>query len=78
MVLCGHISTHKLFAVKKVSKAYIKKHNLKKYILNEKKILQNNTSPFLCKLNNVIETRTKIWLVLDFVSGGDLFRNLKA
>lgn len=43
----------------------------------EKAILQKIEHPFIVKLNYAFQTEDKLYMVLDFVNGGELFFHLK-
>merc|ERR1712000_455478 len=43
----------------------------------EKAILQKIDHPFIVKLNYAFQTEEKLYMVLDFVNGGELFFHLK-
>ena len=41
--------------------------------MNERKILEKVSSPFIVKLNYAFQTHKKLFLVLDYCPGGELF-----
>ena len=43
----------------------------------ERKILASNTNPFLVSLKFSFQTSDKIYFVLDYISGGELFVHLQ-
>uniref|UniRef100_A0A1I7TLV3 Non-specific serine/threonine protein kinase n=1 Tax=Caenorhabditis tropicalis TaxID=1561998 RepID=A0A1I7TLV3_9PELO len=60
-----------IFALK-VVKRPTKKIDLK-HLYDEKKILETVKSPFLCEMHYSFEVDKKLYLVLEFLSGGELF-----
>ena len=51
-------------------------HNVDK-VISEKKILRNLQSPFCVKLFYAFQTKTLLFLVLNFVQGGELHKHRK-
>jgi serine/threonine protein kinase len=47
------------------------------HIVAERKILAQNTHPFLVSLKYSFQTADKIYFVLDYVSGGELYIHLQ-
>ncbi|EGT33123.1 hypothetical protein CAEBREN_21311 [Caenorhabditis brenneri] len=45
-----------------------------RHFKDEKRVLQNLKSQFLCEMHYFFQTNSKAYFVLDFFSGGDLFR----
>lgn len=78
-VLLGkHIPTEEMYAVKVLSKAAIVKQNEVKHIMSERNVLLGNVShPFLIGLHFSFQTPTKLYFVLDYVNGGELFFHLQ-
>lgn len=50
--------------------------NLSAKIKAERCILSQNQSPYVSKLHYAFQTDTKLYLVMDFVNGGELFTHL--
>ena len=65
-------STNQLFAMKSLSKAYLKKKEMLKYAVSEIKIMKKLTHPFILFLHSAFETTTNLYLFLEFCGGGDL------
>jgi serine/threonine protein kinase len=59
-----------------MKKDVLVKMNLLNKINAERSILQNIDSPYLVKLHYAFQTETKLYLVMDFVNGGELFTHL--
>lgn len=68
----------KFYAIKVLNKAAIRKRNEAKHIMAERNVLlQNITHPFLVGLHYSFQTKDKLYFVLDFVNGGELFFHLQ-
>jgi len=78
-VLLGkHIKTDKVFAIKVLSKEAIVKQNEVKHIMSERNVLMANVKhPFLIGLHYSFQTPLKLYFVLDYVNGGELFFHLQ-
>ncbi|XP_059497641.1 ribosomal protein S6 kinase alpha-5-like isoform X2 [Stegostoma tigrinum] len=75
--VCGH-DTGKLFAMKVLKKAsIIQKTKTMEHTKTERQVLEQiRQSPFLVTLHYAFQTDTKLHLILDYVSGGELFTHL--
>ena len=69
-------SNQKIFAMKILRKDKIIQMRLIPKIKAEREILQNNTNPYIVNLHYAFQTDTKLYLVMDFVNGGELFTYL--
>jgi serine/threonine protein kinase len=45
-------------------------------LLSEKKIYQSISNPYIVKLHFSFQSKTKIYMILDFMNGGDLFYHI--
>ncbi|PAA72881.1 hypothetical protein BOX15_Mlig007623g1 [Macrostomum lignano] len=71
-------SDGRIFAVKVLQKEQIKKRNEVKHIMSERNVLVRNIEhPFLCALHMSFRTPDKLYFVLDYVNGGELFFHLQ-
>lgn len=62
-----------LYAMKIIAKErLVKTHSIDR-VIAEKKILQNLNHPFVISLRFAFQDKTKIYLVLDYIGGGDMF-----
>lgn len=78
VMLAKHKRNGKVFAVKVISKKAIKQKDEVKHIMAEKNVLINNAShPFLIGLRYSFQTAEKLFFVLDYVNGGELFFHLQ-
>ena len=67
----------KIYAMKIISKKLLKKKNSISYMKSERDILTKVNHPFLVSLSFAFQTEKKIFLVMDFLGGGELFFHLK-
>lgn len=63
--------------MKVMRKADIIQNNLVENIQLEKKILQRSKHPFLVQLKYAFQTEQKLYLVMEYVPGGELFTLLR-
>lgn len=74
------IAKHKLrnayVAIKCIPKDYIKRHNDERHLENEEAILSSMTSTFCVKLFAKIQDERKIYFVMEYIPGGELFSRL--
>lgn len=68
--------TGEIFAMKEMNKEVIERENLLEHTFAEKSILQKLKHPFIVQLHYAFQTRDRLYLVLDFLSGGELFFHL--
>jgi len=67
----------KIYAMKVLDKKHILEHNEVEHTLAEKHILQKLHHPFLVNLNYSFQTEDKLYFILDYVNGGELFFHLQ-
>ena len=67
----------KVFAMKIIKKALIEKYKHVDHTKTERKVLGELNHPFLVKLRYAFQSKTKLYMVMDFISGGELFYHLK-
>ena len=61
--------TSKLYAMKVLSKHKIMGQNLVRYAKTERDVLSYTKHPFIVNLNFAFQTKTKLFLILDFCPG---------
>lgn len=61
-----------LHAMKVLKKRMVLEKNLLRYVMAERDILAKTDHTFIVKLNYAFQTKTKLFLVLDYCPGGDL------
>mmetsp|Transcript_6961 Transcript_6961/g.10978 ORF Transcript_6961/g.10978 Transcript_6961/m.10978 type:complete len:530 (+) Transcript_6961:66-1655(+) len=69
--------TGELFAMKVLHKETVIRRNQVEHTLTERNILQEVQHPFIVSLQYAFQTSSKLYLVLDFLVGGELFFHLK-
>ena len=65
------------FAMKVLKKSAIAKRNQRVHTATEREILGSLRSPFLVQLRFAFQTDDKLYMVMDYVPGGELFYHLK-
>ena len=74
--LVEHQSTHKLYAMKCIRKDIILENEQMENIQLEKDILRQIAHPFLVNMEYVFQNEFRIYFLMKFVKGGELFRHL--
>jgi serum/glucocorticoid-regulated kinase 2 len=65
-------SSGQVFAMKSLSKAYLKRKEMLKYAVSEIKIMRKLVYPFVLNLKTAFENSTNLYMILEFCDGGDL------
>jgi serine/threonine protein kinase len=79
---CGEVSlvrnkhNNQLYAMKTINKQQLVTANLLQRTLDERAVLLKAMHPFLVSAHFTFQTETELFLVLDYVPGGELFRVL--
>lgn len=73
VLLVRKVGEPELLAMKVMKKAALQKDLLFENIILERHILQNNRHPFLVNLRHSFQSPTKLYFVMEYLSGGDLF-----
>jgi len=66
-----------MYAMKTLRKAELLRRNQLSHTATEREILQNIENPFLVQLKFAFQTADKLYMVLDYMGGGELFFWLK-
>lgn len=66
----------KKYAIKILKKEQILDSNRLEHTKAEKWVLSNGNHPFLVSLNACFQTKTKLYFVMEFMKGGELFQHL--
>mmetsp|Transcript_24373 Transcript_24373/g.35771 ORF Transcript_24373/g.35771 Transcript_24373/m.35771 type:complete len:671 (+) Transcript_24373:193-2205(+) len=66
-----------VYAMKVISKKLIKKKNHVAYMRSERQILTKIEHPFVVTLKFAFQSEKKLFLVMDFLAGGELFFHLR-
>lgn len=77
VTLVEYIKTNELFAMKELKKDLLLEEDQIQNTLLEKKILQELEHPFLVNLSFCFQTNERVYFVLPFMAGGELFQHLK-
>lgn len=72
-----HRGTGAVYAMKVLSKQHILEHNEIDHIMSELHVMQRIRHPFLVNLHWSFQTEDKLYFVLDFINGGELFHHLQ-
>lgn len=75
--LVKHKIDKKLFAMKVLNKEKIFKSKQVIQTKNEREILEKLDNPFIVKLYFAFQSKSKLYLVTEFVQGGELFQQIK-
>eukprot|EP00981_Chlorochromonas_danica_P007259 scaffold1623_cov165-Ochromonas_danica.AAC.11 len=68
---------HKVHAMKVISKTLLRKKNNVQYMKSEREILTKLHHPFLVHLHFAFQSSSKLFLVMEFLAGGELFLHLR-
>ncbi|KAM3141388.1 hypothetical protein pb186bvf_006506 [Paramecium bursaria] len=77
VVLIRKKDSQELYAVKILRKSLLTSQKSKQNALQEKRILQKINSDFVVKLHFAFQSSTRLYMVLDFMIGGELFLHLR-
>ncbi|EAY12892.1 AGC family protein kinase [Trichomonas vaginalis G3] len=75
--LVKYKKTGQIFAMKSMSKRLLEEFDQIEQILTEKNVLLKSTFPFLVSAHFTFQNEDKIFMVIDYVPGGELFSRLK-
>jgi serine/threonine protein kinase len=68
--------TKDLFAMKVLKKQLIEEKGQRLHTINERKIMESACSPFIVKLFYAFQTPKALYMVMEYLSGGELFFHL--
>lgn len=63
--------------MKVLRKEFVLQLNQVEHIMSERNILESIKSPFIVQMHFAFQTEDKLYLVMDFVQGGELFTYVK-
>lgn len=69
-------SSKNRYAMKVLKKHHVKRKNQVEHTRTERRVLARINHPFICQLRYAFQTRSKLYLVLDYHPGGELFYHL--
>ncbi|EGR34797.1 protein kinase domain protein [Ichthyophthirius multifiliis] len=71
------IQEQKIYAMKVIKKKTIQSDRHLRHIITERQILEQIDNQFIVKLRYAFQSDTKLYLVVDFMNGGELFYHLQ-
>jgi len=77
VVLAAKKTTQDLYAIKVIKKKATRRKNNVRRIMTERDVLARSEHPFVVKLFYSFHTKENLYMVMEFVNGGDLFSLLK-
>ncbi|CAE7707061.1 Gprk1, partial [Symbiodinium microadriaticum] len=69
---CKKTESGQLYAIKQMDRKRIKKKNAANLCINERKILEKVSSPFIVCMQYAFTTPSELYIILDLMVGGDL------
>lgn len=69
--------TQKVYAIKILNKKRLEESDQLEHIKTERAVLQYVEHPFIVRLVYAFQTTEKLYMVMDFINGGELFFHLK-
>jgi protein-serine/threonine kinase len=76
VMLVRHKTNGQVFAMKTMKKADVIKRNQREHTTSERHVLETVSHPFIVNLHYAFQTPTKLYMVLEYCPGGELFFHL--
>ncbi|GBG31364.1 Protein kinase, putative [Hondaea fermentalgiana] len=76
VVVARHKKSKEIYAVKILEKANICKRKQIEHTKTERRVMARVHHPFIVELHYAFQSRTRLYMVLEFVQGGELFHHL--
>lgn len=76
VILSKKRDTQKVYAIKTLKKKHLIKKNQVEHTIAERSILENIYHPFIIELAYAFQNKSKLYFVLEFCPGGELFFHL--
>jgi serine/threonine protein kinase len=77
VLLVSKRDTGERYAMKVINKTRMTKNKQRLHAMTERNILSKIDNPFIVKLHYAFQTKEKLFLVMDYVRGGELFHLLR-
>ena len=71
-----HVKTNKIYAMKCIRKDVVIENEQMDSLKLEKEILYHIQHPFIVSMDYVFQNQFRIFFIMDFIEGGELFRHL--
>lgn len=68
--------TGRIYAMKVLKKDHVVKNNAVKHTMSENHVLKNINHPFIVNLKYAFQTTSHLYMVIDYLNGGELFYHL--
>jgi len=75
--LVQHKVTKEVYALKALIKAEVVMHKQQANVVQEKNVMIQSNHPFILRLYTTFKDTTKLYMLLEFVQGGELFSHLR-
>jgi len=72
-----HKANGKIYAMKVLKKSHLVARKQVAHTQTERKVLENIDHPFIVSLRYAFQTQDKLYMILDYFTGGELFFHLK-
>jgi len=73
---CQHSKTGKIYAMKSIRKDVVLENDSIQSLSLEREILYEIDHPFIVSMDYVFQNQFRIFFLMDFIEGGELFRHL--
>lgn len=77
VMLVREIQTGEVFAIKMLKKKHLEKRNQVVHTLTERQVLEMVKHPFIINLKYAFQNAKKLYFVLEYCPGGELFYHLQ-
>ncbi|OHT16678.1 RAC family serine/threonine-protein kinase like protein [Tritrichomonas foetus] len=77
VLLCRRKNTKNYFAIKTIKKSLLVQEDKLNTVIVERQVLMKCNNPFIVKIDFAFNTETKLYLGLEYVSGGDLNHHIE-
>lgn len=76
VMMVQKVDTGRLYAMKVINKDAVIQHNAVKHTMSERNVLKKINHPFIVSLKFSFQTQDKLYMILDYINGGELFYHL--